>query len=102
MSTHLVMYQLPFQTMILSQIVQMSISDSQQKREAVVEDFRTIRLSNGRNLTEDTPQTAVSPWNYPSTRSCGFSQVLVTTFFDTKHVYCTIQNVIFHVSLTIN
>ena len=53
----------------------MSISDSQQKREAVVEDFRTIRLSNGRNLTEDTPQTAVSPWNYPSTRSCGFSQV---------------------------
>ena len=60
MSTHLVMYQLPFQTMILSQIVQMSISDSQQKREAVVEDFRTIRLSNGRNLTEDTPQTAVS------------------------------------------
>lgn len=53
----------------------MSISDSQQKREAAVEDFRTIRLSNGRNLTEDTPQTAVSPWNYPSTRSCGFSQV---------------------------
>ena len=38
----------------------MSISDSQQKRESVVEDFRTIRLSNGRNLTEDTPQTAVS------------------------------------------
>ena len=56
----------------------MSISDSQQKREAVVEDFRTIRLSNGRNLTEDTPQTAVSPWNYPTTRSCGFSQVTLT------------------------
>ena len=53
----------------------MSISDSQQKREAVVEDFRTIRLSSGRNLTEDTPQTAVSPWDYPTTRSCGFSQV---------------------------
>ena len=53
----------------------MAMSDSQQKREAVVEDFRTIRLSNGRNLTEDTPQTAVSPWNYPTTRSCGFSQV---------------------------
>ena len=52
------------------------MSDSQQKREAVVEDFRTIRLSNGRNLTEDTPQTAVSPWNYPTTRSCGFSQVI--------------------------
>ncbi|KAL5268238.1 hypothetical protein ACHWQZ_G002188 [Mnemiopsis leidyi] len=60
----------------------MSISDSQQKREAVVEDFRTIRLSNGRNLTEDTPQTAVSPWNYPSTRSCGFSQDQLKNYDD--------------------
>ena len=51
----------------------MSISDSQQKREAVIEDFRTIRLSSGRNLTEDTPQTSVSSWDYPSSRSGGFS-----------------------------
>ena len=51
----------------------MSISDSQQKREAVIEDFRTIRLSSGRNLTEDTPQTSVSSWDYPTTRSGGFS-----------------------------
>lgn len=52
----------------------MSISDSQQKREAVVEDFRTIRLSSGRNFTEDTPQTAVTHWAFTGHRNRGFSQ----------------------------